>query len=129
MSAIEELAEMLDGMRSRKAELSGMESVLGDISAALGDVCAWLDKPDDEKGEAEAIGAAIRDALKGLQFPVNVNVQPTPVNVHPAQVTVQAPNVTVQAPAPMQSVTGWKLTVTSRDGNGAIREILFKPEN
>lgn len=127
--AIEELAGLVEAMRTRGERGDGlkvMENAITELNVILGDMLACMES-DDEGSEAEAIATALSTALKGISFPITVNVSPTPITVQPAQVNVAAPNVTVQAP--VQTVTGWVLTVKSRDGNGAIRELSFKPEN
>lgn len=121
MSDIEQIKAMLDRLASQ-GDISTLKEPLGEIAQALTDMCVLQERPGEE---AQALATALAGAFKGLSFPINVN--PTPITVQPAQVNVAAPNVTVQA-AP-QTVTGWVLTVKSRDGNGAIREVSIKPEN
>lgn len=123
MSAIDEVKRMLDAVASRNPDSASMEALCGEMVVALQDIASLMGR-DDEGKEAEVLAAAIGNALRGI----SINVNPTPITVQPAQINVAAPNVTVQAAA-SPTVTGWKLTVVSRDGNGAIREFTLKPEN
>lgn len=113
MSAIE---ESLQEISVSVAELvaQGDANALSEVGLALAEIIAMLEKPKENLAEAITAG------LRGLTIPAP-KAPDIKVTVQPAQVTV------MPAPAPIQ--TGWKLTITSRDGNGQVREISLTPEN
>jgi hypothetical protein len=115
------LNALIDVIRAREVSAVAVDDVLGEISGALSDLVAMLDKPRDD-GTAQAILAGLRAIT--IPAPV-VNVAAPSVTVAAPSINVAAPSVTVQAPP---QVKGWKLSVTARDGNGAIRDITMKPE-
>jgi hypothetical protein len=126
MSAAEELSRQIVELQSRAQGAN--EALLNDINLALSGILEAMERTDT------SVADAIVNGLKGLQITADVNVtvptQPPAevvVNVQAAQVTVPPAQVTVM-PAQTQ-ITGWRLSVVSRDGGGAIRELLLKPEN
>jgi hypothetical protein len=97
------------------------ELLLADINLALSGIL--------ENMETKSHGELI-DAIKGIEVRPQVNVhveaQDAPVvTVHPPSVTVEAPNVNVVMP---DAPSGWKITITGRDANGLVREMILKPE-
>lgn len=120
MSAADDIAAMAALLKGKNT--SGYDSLLGEISVALGDIVHVLENPDTRI--ADAILAGLRGM--SIQAPdVQVTVQAPPA----ALVTVEAPQINmpqivVQAP----DVKGWALTVTGRDGNGYIRTMTVRPE-
>lgn len=124
MSTADDIAVLVASLRAREAEACAFDDVLGEISGALSDLVAMLDKPRDDSASQ-----ALLAGLRAIQIPAPVvNVSAPDITVEAPSVHVAAPNVTVQAqPLPPQ-VKGWKISVTARDGNGAIRDIVMKPE-
>ena len=123
MSALDEISGLLDSMKFRKEEMAKFEDLLSEVSVALSDICAAMEK-DDDVAEARNIANAIKEGLKGLVINApDVHVTAPEINftVPPAQVVVMSEKE--------DKPTGWTLLVKSRDGNGNIREISFKPEN
>jgi len=130
MSAIDDIEKLLAAMKDRGAEIRMLEGLLGEISVALSEGMATLDRmakkdPAEEAAEkaheAAELGALnrIADCIAGLQ------------------ITAPAVNVMVpQAPAPQimfmpseeRVMKGWSLTITQRDANGGIRKISLTPE-
>lgn len=126
MSAIDDIAALVDVARARKGEMTSFEGLLSEISVALSDIVACMEKPETEDDDS-AIVNALLTGLREMRVNAEVHVNPTitapevHVNVQPAQVTVME--------APEKEPTSWTLTVTGRDGNGQIRTLSFKPEN
>ena len=123
MSALDEISGLLDSMKFRKEEMAKFEDLLSEVSVALSDICAAMEK-DDDVAEARNIANAIKEGLNGLVINApDVHVTAPEINftVPPAQVVVMCEKE--------DKPTGWTLLVKSRDGNGNIREISFKPEN
>jgi hypothetical protein len=125
MSAIDDIGALVDAMQSRKGEMTSFEGLLSEISIALGDILACLEKPesDDDSALVQALLTGLRELRINPEIHVNVPSIAAPevhINVQPAQVVVMPPEET--------PITGWALTVTGRDGNGQIRTLSFKPE-
>ncbi len=119
MSALDDIQTLLDSMRSRQGEIASFEKLLGEISVQMGDIVALMEKDDD---------SAIAEAIRAIQIPApEVTVNIPQAKAPEVVVNVPAPQVTVNVPEEKQP-KGWKLLITGRDGNGAIREIVFKPE-
>ena len=76
---------------AQSEDLTGM--LLGEISTALADILACMERPEkaDDGAEAAAIAKAVAVALAGLKFPAPV------VNVAPPAITLQAPAARDQA--------------------------------
>ena len=124
MSAIDEIRDLLGSLESaagRREQLAKFEGLLSEVAVALGTIVEIMEKPADT-----SITTALSQALQNLQIKspeVTVNV---PQAAAPT-VNVAAPAVTVMPSA--SGPKGWTLTVNSRDGNGNIRTLSFKPEN
>ena len=122
MSALDELSEIVETMRSRKAEITAFEGLLTDISTSPADILAAMEKPAQDAGAIQALAEGLRNlTIKAPDITVQAAAAPkVDVTVQPAQVVVMPPET--------QAIKGWKLVITNRDGNGAIREISFRPE-
>jgi hypothetical protein len=110
MSALDEVAALIERMSSRKEELTRFEGLLSEISVALGDILGCMEKPEKEPEKGDlAIAEAITTGLRNLPAPVV--------------------NVTVQERETEPPPKAWRLKIVALDGNGKAREILFTPEN
>jgi hypothetical protein len=124
MSAIEDIVAIVDSMKERKAQMSAFEGVLSEVSVTLAEILNVLERPDTDSRVADAIISGLRGlTFAAPEIHVNVPVQPTPE----VQVTVQPAQVVVM-PAEARQMTGWKFTITERDGNNNIRGISMKPD-
>lgn len=79
------LAEAINARRSSDERFA---ELLGEVSTALADILAAMEKPDDDKEEAEALGKAIAAALlvgmKNMPQPT-VKVEIPPIKLPDAQ--------------------------------------------
>ena len=121
MSATDDFRKLLDELDSKlsasnasEARLKAFEDGIISMSVTLQDIAGIMEKPDDD--------TAIIDAINRISIPApEVRVDsPVNVTVQPAQVVIM--------PSAETEAKGWKLLVTMRDGNGAIREISMRPE-
>lgn len=123
MSALDDMRALLDAMSSRKEELTKWEGLLSEISVALTDIVACMEKPEEDDDSA-LISAIQGLSIKAPDIHVNVASAPPPdvnVMVQPSQVVVM--------PSP-SNLNGLKIRITARDGNGAMSEFTFiQPEN
>lgn len=100
-----------------------LSTTLDAIAVGMGDIVNLLENPNNR-----SLAQAIADGVGQLQIRPQFNVAPSPVSVAPGE----APEVSVNVqPAQVMvmpaDARGWKMTVTSRDSNGHIREMLFNP--
>ena len=121
MSAFDEIKALLDTMANRQGELQKFENLLSEVAVAMQEIVGLMERPAADQG----IASAIVEGLKGL----SLKAPDVVVNVPAPVVNVPAPQVTVMPAAAGATPTGWVLTITSRDGSGAIRSLSFKPEN
>lgn len=132
-----DIEKLLTAMKEKSAEIDALEKTLGTVnsvestmlsmSSSLADIVSILEedskKDDTEDKTPEPGDIAIRDTLEKILAQMKVEKEDPPQTI---QVNVPAPVVTVM---PAQSeMKGFKMVVTSRDGNGAIREVSFRPE-
>lgn len=117
-ATIDDVRALLDQLVSRESTPRS-DALLGEVCVALQDIVSLLERPDDDSASCAAIVAAIQ-SISFKAPDVHVNVPAANITVPPAVVTVM--------PAEASPIKGWLLTVKSRDANGAIREISFKPE-
>jgi hypothetical protein len=107
-----------------------IEDILVEISGALSDILVAIEKPSDDKEMAASLLIGLRELVDAKQAKppeVNVTVQPTPITIEPTPITVQPSSVIISEPQDNQ-IKNWKLVVSSRDGNGYIREVTLKAE-
>lgn len=133
MSAADEITQLVALLKAREAESVGIENLLSEISGALSDFVAVMEAKPDAAAITQAIVAGLRD----LTLPAPTGVLPEAaapvvnVSVEAPVVQVKAPDLRIPslpAPAAPAAFKGLTLTVTSRDGNGAIRTVAIKPE-
>ena len=91
MKALDDIHSLLDSMRDRKAEMNAFEGLLTEISSALADILAHMEKSGNAASNTAAdkpTDAALSKAIEGLsktlakQFDNSATAKPTPVHVN-----------------------------------------------
>lgn len=89
MTALDDIEKAMRMLRDRGAEMQAFEGLLGEISTALSDILAVMEKPADQRAESQQMAQLIK-AVTSMKPPdVNVNVQPSDwkslqINIAPA---------------------------------------------
>lgn len=119
MSAIDDLATLIESVRSRSDEMKDFKAVLSEISVALGELIGTLEHTPEPVINIQAAAAP--------QVEVNVAAPAIPPAPE-VNVTVQPAQVVIMPATESAAPKGWKLRITARDGNGAIQSISLIPE-
>lgn len=97
MSPLDDIEKAMRMLRDRGAEMKAFEGLLTEISSALADILAHMEKPKDG-----GMGG-IAQALSNLSIKApDIHVNPTPVEIH---VPKQAPPTVVVSPQDWTSLS------------------------
>src|SRR5258706_338805 len=94
MSAIDDIAALVDTMRARKGEMTSFEGLLSELVVILGDIESKMGQPEDHSALINALLQGLRELRISPEVHVNVPQIAAPevnVTVQPAQVVVMAP--------------------------------------